>query len=134
MGGTRREVLFGAGVAVLGGEVVVGVQDERRARAARGPLPYYTGAAATELACPSPCGARGCTRSVSPGTPDGIVGDAVGEVSSGSILLAHDSGAPDRLLTIEHLRAILRGVNEAGLTFVKVSEVRGPRRVSRITA
>lgn len=55
--------------------------------------------------------------------PEGIVGDAVGQVRGGSILLAHDAGAPDRLITIEHLRGIIRGVKAEGLTFATVSDV-----------
>ena len=55
--------------------------------------------------------------------PDGVVADLVGQVSNGSIILAHDSGAADRLITLHRAVAIVRHLKEVGHEFVTVSEL-----------
>ena len=55
--------------------------------------------------------------------PSGIVSRVVGEARPGAILLAHDTGPPDRLITVSHLRAIVEGLRAKGLRLVTVSEL-----------
>lgn len=53
--------------------------------------------------------------------PDGIVEDIAGQVRPGSIVLAHDTGSQDRLVTVDRLPAIIRRLRDDGYTFVTVS-------------
>lgn len=55
--------------------------------------------------------------------PDGIVARVVGDARAGSILLAHDTGPADRLITVDHLRGIVEGLRAKGLRLVTVSEL-----------
>lgn len=55
--------------------------------------------------------------------PDGVVADLVGQVSKGSIILAHDSGEADRLITLHRVVAIVRQIKDAGYEFVTVSQL-----------
>lgn len=57
--------------------------------------------------------------------PSGIVGSARKAAQPGSIILAHDSGARNRLVTIDHLDAIITGLKADGFTFATVSELCG---------
>jgi hypothetical protein len=55
--------------------------------------------------------------------PDGVVGDLVGQVSGGTIVLAHDAGAPTRLIALHRMRSIVQRLKDAGHEFVTVSEI-----------
>jgi peptidoglycan/xylan/chitin deacetylase (PgdA/CDA1 family) len=55
--------------------------------------------------------------------PGAIVDRVVGEARAGAILLAHDVGNPDRLITIDNLKAIVAGLRLKGLRPVTVSEL-----------
>jgi peptidoglycan-N-acetylglucosamine deacetylase len=55
--------------------------------------------------------------------PGGIVARVVGEARPGSILLAHDTGSADRLITIDNLRGIVEGLRAKGLRLVTLSEL-----------
>ena len=55
--------------------------------------------------------------------PDGVVADLIGQVSDGSIILAHDSGEADRLIALHRVVAIVRRLKDAGHEFVTVSEL-----------
>jgi peptidoglycan-N-acetylglucosamine deacetylase len=55
--------------------------------------------------------------------PDGVVADLVAQVSDGAIILAHDSGEPDRLITLNRAVTIVRRLKDAGYAFVTVSEL-----------
>jgi peptidoglycan/xylan/chitin deacetylase (PgdA/CDA1 family) len=57
------------------------------------------------------------------GHPDGVVADVVGQVSGGSIVLAHDAGQPSRLITLDRMGTIVRQLRDAGHEFVTVSEL-----------
>jgi peptidoglycan-N-acetylglucosamine deacetylase len=61
--------------------------------------------------------------------PDGVVADLVEQVSEGSIILAHDSGEADRLVTLHRVVQIVHRLRDAGHEFVTVSELlAGPTR------
>jgi peptidoglycan/xylan/chitin deacetylase (PgdA/CDA1 family) len=55
--------------------------------------------------------------------PDGIVDDIASQVRPGSIVLAHDTGSDDRLITIDRLVAIIRRLRDDGYTFATVSDL-----------
>jgi peptidoglycan/xylan/chitin deacetylase (PgdA/CDA1 family) len=55
--------------------------------------------------------------------PDAVIDDLVGQVSGGSIILAHDAGAPSRLIALDRMRTIIRHLKDAGHEFVTVSEL-----------
>jgi peptidoglycan/xylan/chitin deacetylase (PgdA/CDA1 family) len=55
--------------------------------------------------------------------PGSIAARVVGEARPGAILLAHDVGSPDRLITIDNLKAIVQGLRLKGLQLVTVSEL-----------
>jgi peptidoglycan/xylan/chitin deacetylase (PgdA/CDA1 family) len=55
--------------------------------------------------------------------PDGVVEDLVGQVSGGAIVLAHDAGAPSRLIALRRMRTVLQRLKDAGHEFVTVSEL-----------
>lgn len=55
--------------------------------------------------------------------PGAIVARIVGEARPGAILLAHDVGGPDRLITIENLKAIVQALRLKGLRPVTVSDL-----------
>ena len=55
--------------------------------------------------------------------PDAIVGDIRGQVRPGHIVLAHDSGSADRVITIDHLDAIVAGLKDDGYELVTVSDL-----------
>jgi len=55
--------------------------------------------------------------------PDGIVEDVASQVRPGSIVLAHDTGSDDRLVTIDRLPAIIRRLRGDGYTFATVSDL-----------
>ena len=55
--------------------------------------------------------------------PDAIVGDIRGQVRPGHIVLAHDSGSADRAITIDHLDAIIAGLQTDGYELVTVSDL-----------
>jgi hypothetical protein len=55
--------------------------------------------------------------------PAGIVRPTIDAMRPGSILLAHDVGDPRRLVTIDHLAAIVAGVRARGLELVTVSQL-----------
>ena len=57
------------------------------------------------------------------GHPDRIVDDIASQVRPGSIVLAHDTGSEDRLVTIDRLRAIIGHLRSDGYSFVTVSEL-----------
>ena len=57
------------------------------------------------------------------GRPDGIVDDIASQVRPGSIVLAHDTGSDDRLITIDRLPAIIRRLRDDGYTFATVSDL-----------
>ncbi|GHS89970.1 hypothetical protein AGMMS50218_17300 [Actinomycetota bacterium] len=58
--------------------------------------------------------------------PDGLVGYIAANASPGAIILAHDTGSRDRLVCIDHLTAIIGGLQDAGLELVTVSELLSP--------
>jgi peptidoglycan/xylan/chitin deacetylase (PgdA/CDA1 family) len=55
--------------------------------------------------------------------PSAITARVVGEARPGAILLAHDVGSPDRLITIDNLRDIVQSLRLKGLRLVTVSEL-----------
>lgn len=57
------------------------------------------------------------------GHPDTIVDDVAAQVRPGSIILAHDTGSPDRLVTIEHIRRIVDRLRSDGYELVTVSDL-----------
>jgi len=57
--------------------------------------------------------------------PAGIVGSARKAAQPGSIILAHDSGPKNRLVTIDNLDAIITGLKTDGFAFTTVSELCG---------
>ena len=66
--------------------------------------------------------------------PDGIVDDIASQVRPGSIVLAHDTGSDDRLITIDRLPAIIRRLRDDGYTFATVSDLLATSRASATTA
>lgn len=58
--------------------------------------------------------------------PEGVVGDIRAGVAPGDILLAHDSGSADRVITIDHLDEILGGLLDDGYALVTVSQLLAP--------
>ena len=62
------------------------------------------------------------------GRPAGIVGAARKAAQPGSIILAHDSGPKNRLVTIDNLDAIITGLQADGFTFTTVSQLCGLSR------
>ncbi|GAA1968154.1 hypothetical protein GCM10009817_05080 [Terrabacter lapilli] len=67
------------------------------------------------------------------GHPDRIVDDIASQVRPGSIVLAHDTGSDDRLVTIDRLRAIISRLRSDGYTFATVSDLLAPSRASATT-
>jgi len=67
--------------------------------------------------------------------PADIVGAALKAARPGSIILAHDTGEDIRLVTIDHLDAIISGLRADGYAFTTVSELCGlsQRNESKIT-
>lgn len=57
--------------------------------------------------------------------PAGIVGAAREAARPGSIILAHDTGEDSRLVTIDHLDAIISGLKTDGFAFTTVSDLCG---------
>jgi peptidoglycan/xylan/chitin deacetylase (PgdA/CDA1 family) len=57
--------------------------------------------------------------------PADIVGSVVKAARPGSIILCHDTGEPDRLVTIDHLGAVITGLKADGFAFATVSELCG---------
>ena len=57
--------------------------------------------------------------------PDGIVDDLADQVRPGSIVLAHDTGPDERLVTIDRLPQIIARLRDAGYTFATVSDLLG---------
>jgi peptidoglycan/xylan/chitin deacetylase (PgdA/CDA1 family) len=55
--------------------------------------------------------------------PPGIVNDIATAARPGSILLAHDVGKPDRLVTIDNLTGIVTALRAKGLELVTVSQL-----------
>ncbi len=55
------------------------------------------------------------------GHPDGITEDIAARVAPGTIVLAHDTGSPDRRVTIDHLGQITTRLRDAGWELVTVS-------------
>ncbi|NUT32439.1 MAG: polysaccharide deacetylase family protein, partial [Hamadaea sp.] len=55
--------------------------------------------------------------------PAGIVDSVVAEARPGAILLAHDVGARRRLVTVDHLAAVVAGLRAKGLRLVTVSQL-----------
>jgi peptidoglycan/xylan/chitin deacetylase (PgdA/CDA1 family) len=59
--------------------------------------------------------------------PAGIAGAVRKAVQPGSIILCHDTGESDRLVTIDHLDAIINGLKADGFAFMTVSDLCGLR-------
>jgi peptidoglycan/xylan/chitin deacetylase (PgdA/CDA1 family) len=57
--------------------------------------------------------------------PAGIVDDVVKAAQPGAIILAHDVGPADRLVTIDNLEGIITGLRGRGLELVTVSRLLG---------
>jgi peptidoglycan/xylan/chitin deacetylase (PgdA/CDA1 family) len=55
--------------------------------------------------------------------PGSIVARVVRDVRPGAILLAHDVGSPDRLITIDNLKGIVQSLRLNGFRLVTVSEL-----------
>jgi peptidoglycan-N-acetylglucosamine deacetylase len=55
--------------------------------------------------------------------PESIVDDVVRCARPGAIMLAHDTGPADRLICIDNLEAIIKGLRSRGLKLVTVSEL-----------
>lgn len=55
--------------------------------------------------------------------PPKLVDYIVGNTAPGTILLAHDTGHPDRLVALKNLSAMIRGLHAKGFEFVTVSEL-----------
>lgn len=53
--------------------------------------------------------------------PDGIVDQLAGDAHPGAVVLMHDSGSSDRLLTIDRLGQIVRRLTDEGWQFATVS-------------
>jgi peptidoglycan/xylan/chitin deacetylase (PgdA/CDA1 family) len=65
-----------------------------------------------------------------PEDPDGVIDDLARQVRPGSIILAHDTGSPDRLRTIDHLDDLIDRLRTDGYELVTVSQLLaagGPR-------
>jgi peptidoglycan/xylan/chitin deacetylase (PgdA/CDA1 family) len=60
--------------------------------------------------------------------PGGIIGSARKAAEPGSIILAHDSGPRNRLVTIDNLDAIITGLKVDGFAFTTVSDLCGLSR------
>ncbi|WP_212831214.1 polysaccharide deacetylase family protein [Catellatospora sp. TT07R-123] len=56
--------------------------------------------------------------------PGGIAADTAAAARPGAIILAHDVGDRDRLVTIDHLAEIITGLRDRGLRLVTVSALR----------
>jgi peptidoglycan-N-acetylglucosamine deacetylase len=56
--------------------------------------------------------------------PHGLVDYIVGNTEPGSIVLAHDTGHPDRLVALRNLSAMIGGLRARGFEFVTISELR----------
>lgn len=67
------------------------------------------------------------------GRPDGIVDDIASQVRPGSVVLMHDTGSQDRLVTIDRLPAIIRRLRDDGYGFVTVSALLGGTRAGATT-
>ena len=57
------------------------------------------------------------------GRPDGIVDDIAGQVTAGSVILAHDAGPADRLVTIDRVPRIIERLRADGYELVTVSDL-----------
>ncbi|MGZ4687820.1 MAG: polysaccharide deacetylase family protein, partial [Oryzihumus sp.] len=57
--------------------------------------------------------------------PEGITGYIRSVVRPGSVVLAHDTGPADRLVTIDHLDAIITGLKADGYELTTVSALCG---------
>lgn len=55
--------------------------------------------------------------------PPGLVDYIVGQTRPGMIILAHDTGKPDRLVALKNLVPMIRGLRAKGFEFVTVSEL-----------
>lgn len=55
--------------------------------------------------------------------PAGIVPRVVGEARPGAIMLAHDTGPSDRLITLKNLGGIVEGLRARGFQFLTVSQL-----------
>jgi peptidoglycan-N-acetylglucosamine deacetylase len=66
--------------------------------------------------------------------PDGIVDDIASQVRPGSIVLAHDTGSDDRLITIDRLVAIIRRLRDDGYAFATVSDLLATSSAQATTA
>jgi len=55
--------------------------------------------------------------------PAGIVARVVGAARPGAILLAHDTGPADRMITVANLRGIVKGLRAKSLRLVTVSQL-----------
>ncbi len=55
--------------------------------------------------------------------PGGVVADIVRQLRPGSIILTHDTGSPDRLITIDRLGRLVEAIHAAGYTFTTVSDL-----------
>lgn len=66
--------------------------------------------------------------------PDGIVDDIASQVRPGSIVLAHDTGTADRLITIDRLVAIIRRLRDDGYAFATVSDLLATSSAQATTA
>lgn len=60
--------------------------------------------------------------------PSGVVAATRKAAQPGSIILAHDTGPPNRLVTIDNLDAIITGLKTDGFAFTTVSELCGLKR------
>ncbi|GAA1892991.1 polysaccharide deacetylase family protein [Lapillicoccus jejuensis] len=67
------------------------------------------------------------------GHPDRVVPGARELVAAGDVVLAHDSGSPDRLTTIDHLDGILAALRADGHDLVTVTDLLVERPVSHVT-
>jgi peptidoglycan/xylan/chitin deacetylase (PgdA/CDA1 family) len=61
--------------------------------------------------------------------PAGQVHDIVANTGPGQIVLAHDVGTPDRLVSIRHLGEMIAGLRQRGIRLVTVSELLSLGRV-----
>ena len=55
--------------------------------------------------------------------PAGITEDLASQVAPGTIILAHDTGSPDRRITIDHLGQIVTRLRDGGWELVTVSDL-----------
>ncbi len=55
--------------------------------------------------------------------PDGIVEDIAGQVRPGSIVLMHDTGSPDRRITIDRLDRVIGRLRDDGWALVTVGDL-----------